>query len=293
MKNTVIIKGNRYGITIVLDKDAKLSDLKSELEIRLEKAESFFDSNKQLAVSFEGRNLSNEEMDQLLTVIKEHSKLNIQYVLDSDNDTEARFRDALQKLQEKESQGSKSVEDREQKVDSAGGDQGREQTNASKETADSVTLQISESVDPEDSNMLTPENPDPINSETMEKKECSDHNGLFYKGTLRSGQTLETKESLVIIGDVNPGAKVIAGGNIVILGALKGSIIAGSNGNQNAFVMALSMDPIQIQIADILARSPDSRPLRKTKKEAMIATIVEEQICIEAVSKSAIQDINF
>ena len=121
----------------------------------------------------------------------------------------------------------------------------------------------------------------------------SDSNGLFYKGTLRSGQSLEAKDSLVIIGDVNPGASVIAGGNIVVIGALKGSVTAGAKGDKHAFVMALTMEPIQIQIADIIARSSDTKHFSKNKKEdAMIATVVDDQICIELVSKAAIQDIN-
>ncbi len=280
MKNTVIIKGNRYGISIVLDQKAKFPELKEELKRRLENAESFFDSNKQMAVSFEGRSLSNEELDQLLTVIRENSRLNIQYVLDSDRATEDRFRKAVEKTDTEKTADTDTQAAKKEEAGKVGSDDASKPVEQAKPDSPSG----SDEPGPAPEHVI-PAQPAP--------KESSDHNGLFYKGTLRSGQSLETKESLVIIGDVNPGAKVIAGGNIVILGALKGSVIAGSNGNHNAFVMALSMDPIQIQIADILARSSDSRPLRKAKKEAMIATIVEEQICIEAVSKSAIQDINF
>ena len=259
MKNAVIIKGNRYGISIVLDKEMAFADLLDELTNKLEKAERFFDSDKQLAVTFEGRTLSNEEMDQVLSVIKQNSKLNIQYVMEENTDLETTFYDIIQE--------AKSFE--------------RQTTAESSESyADSETFELIE----EKSSM---------NSEVRQETHIpEDNTGLFYRGTLRSGQTLETKESLVIIGDVNPGATVIAGGNIVIIGTLKGSVTAGCNGNTNSFVMALSMEPIQIQIADVIARSSDTKH-NKMKQETMIAMIVDNQICIEPISKEAIQNIHF
>ena len=71
---------------------------------------------------------------------------------------------------------------------------------------------------------------------------------------------------MVILGDVNPGGKVVACGNVIVLGSLKGNIFAGANGNENAFVVALDMEPMQIKIADIIARCSDSSPVRKKLK---------------------------
>lgn len=258
MKNTVIIKGNRYGISIVLDKEIEFSKLLEDLALKLENAEEFFDCEKQLAVTFEGRNLSNEELDQLLSVIKHNSKLNIQYVMDENSDLEATFFDIIQT--------AKAAEPEEKNTEP----ELIEITAIPDVISDTSTLDSTPTTSPKQENT-----------------------GMFYKGTLRSGQTLETKDSLVIIGDVNPGATVIAGGNIVIIGALKGSVTAGSNGNTNAFVMALSMEPIQIQIADIIARSSDTKKFSKSKSESMIASIVDNQICIDPISKTAIQDIHF
>ena len=87
----------------------------------------------------------------------------------------------------------------------------------------------------------------------MEKQKEED--GQFYRGTLRSGQTLETESSIVIIGDVNPGAQVISRGNIVVLGCCMGNIYAGASGNAGCFAAALTMKPMQVRIADKLARS--------------------------------------
>lgn len=258
MKNTVIIKGNRYGISIVLNEKVDFSKLLEDLSVKLESAEQFFDCDKQLAVTFEGRTLSNEELDQILSVIKQNSKLNIQYVMDENSDLEATFFDIIQSARASEP----------------------------KATAEPELIEITAMPD------ITSETVESADSESS-KTTMDENTGMFYKGTLRSGQTLETRESLVIIGDVNPGATVIAGGNIVIIGALKGSVSAGSNGNNSSFVMALVMEPIQIQIADTIARSSDTKKTTKTSKEAMIATIVDNQICIEPVSKATIQDIHF
>lgn len=82
-----------------------------------------------------------------------------------------------------------------------------------------------------------------------------EEDGQFYRGTLRSGQVLETEASVVIIGDVNPGAQVISKGNIVILGCCMGNIYAGASGNAGCFAAALTMKPMQVRIADKIARS--------------------------------------
>lgn len=87
----------------------------------------------------------------------------------------------------------------------------------------------------------------------LEEKESEE--GQFYRGTLRSGQILETESSVIIIGDVNPGAQVISKGNIVILGCCMGNIYAGAAGNRECFAAALTMKPMQVKIADKTARS--------------------------------------
>lgn len=76
---------------------------------------------------------------------------------------------------------------------------------------------------------------------------------------------ISSESSVTIIGDVNPGAKIISQGNIVILGALKGNAQAGCMGDRNCFIFALDMQPIQIQIGDLIAKSPDKpEPKRRT-----------------------------
>ena len=78
--------------------------------------------------------------------------------------------------------------------------------------------------------------------------------GQFYKGTLRKRQVLESESSIVILGDVEPGAKVVSKGNIVIVGDLYGSVHAGAYDNRDAYIVALSMQPKRLCIGDIEAK---------------------------------------
>ena len=278
MKNNVIIKGNRYGISIVLNPDIEFSLLLTELKAHLEQADSFFDSKKQIAASFEGRELSNDELDKLLSVLQEDSRLNIQYIIDENGNTEKLFESRI------------SVDN----------------TDVISDNNYVSSYTISENSQTQD---IT-DNSTELYSQDDHIEHSSDASGgtegMFYKGTLRSGQKLEAEDSIVIIGDVNPGASVIAGGNIVIIGSLTGSVQAGAKGNRNSFVMALSMEPIQIQIADIIARSSDKkhgdkrnndifkkdkRDKKSSKQEAMIATVIDNHIYMESVSKNALSDI--
>ena len=78
--------------------------------------------------------------------------------------------------------------------------------------------------------------------------------GQFYRGTLSRKQVLESDTSIIILGDVEFGAKVIAKGNVVIVGSLTGSVHAGASGDRGAFIAALSMQHKQLRIGDIEAR---------------------------------------
>ncbi len=69
---------------------------------------------------------------------------------------------------------------------------------------------------------------------------------------IRSGQVLKVSGDLLLIGDVNPGGTVMASGNIFIMGSLKGSAHAGTEGNRDAIIAASSMDPLQLRISDVL-----------------------------------------
>lgn len=86
----------------------------------------------------------------------------------------------------------------------------------------------------------------------------------YYRGSLRSGQKMETEGSLVVIGDVNSGAEIVAGDNIVVLGSLRGLAHAGAKGNKDAIIAAGLLDTVQIRIANIVKEiDRDEEPLHK------------------------------
>ena len=79
----------------------------------------------------------------------------------------------------------------------------------------------------------------------------------FVRQTLRGGTRIQYEGSVVVIGDVNPGAEVVAGGNVIVLGLLRGMVHAGAYGAREAVISALKLKPTQLRIADLIARCPD------------------------------------
>ena len=83
-------------------------------------------------------------------------------------------------------------------------------------------------------------------------KEIATSETKFHKGSLRSGKRMEFEGSIVLIGDVNPGAEIVAGENIIILGELRGLAHAGAKGNRDAIIETVSIRTTQIRIADVI-----------------------------------------
>jgi len=73
---------------------------------------------------------------------------------------------------------------------------------------------------------------------------------LFMNRTLRSGTRIEYAGHVVILGDVNPGAEIVAEGNVIVWGRVRGMVHAGSKGNRKAMICALDLSPTQLRIAD-------------------------------------------
>lgn len=104
----------------------------------------------------------------------------------------------------------------------------------------------------------------------------------FHKGSLRSGQKIDFYGNVVILGDINPGAEIIAEANIIVLGKLKGVVRAGCKGNKNCFIFALHMMPTQLAIGDCLAYLSN-----KTKRKAIpeYAYVKNNKIFVEQLIK--------
>ena len=134
-----------------------------------------FFKNAKLALSFEGRKLSEEEEQQIISAIESNTSIEILCIVENGTRQEAVMKEQVEAFYD-------AVQ---QQYENAAAGNGPEQ---------------------------------------------------FYRGTLRSGQVISSESSVTIIGDVNPGAKIISQGNIVILGALKGNAQAGCMGDRNCFI---------------------------------------------------------
>ncbi len=93
---------------------------------------------------------------------------------------------------------------------------------------------------------------------------------FIHQGTLRSGEIMEADEDILIIGDVNPGAKVSSRGNVMIWGRLLGIAHAGKDGDIRAKITALQLRPLQLRIANKIARGPKDKPELGLAEEARV-----------------------
>ena len=110
------------------------------------------------------------------------------------------------------------------------------------------------------------------------EKEIAVSEATFHRGSLRSGKKLECEGSLIILGDVNSGAEVIASDNIVVLGALRGLAHAGAKGNKQAIIAAGLIDTVQIRIANIVKEIDRDE---ETMHKQSTVYVEENQIIIE------------
>lgn len=98
-------------------------------------------------------------------------------------------------------------------------------------------------------------------------------NAIFVHRTLRSGFKVSHHGHVIVLGDVNPGAEVIAGGSILIWGRLRGVVHAGADGDDSAVVCALEMQPTQLRIAGLLSTPPKVSRFLRGKTEPEMARI--------------------
>ena len=293
MTNPVMIKGNKLGVTLVLDAELPFPKLCDRIRMKFKESAKFFENSAQTAITFEGRKLTNEEQAHIIDIINEACSLNISYILEQDEILEQVIAAKLADKKEEDNAVSATEQTPKEKQE----DKKSDGFSAKEETSGLISHDKDSNVDsikrhaPED----TLGSIDNITSNLGAAMEVNDDLGHFYRGTLRSGQSIEFASSIVVIGDVNPGAKVIAKGNIIVIGSLKGAAFAGVNGSQNAFIIALDMDPMQLRIGDLYARSPDSKGFLKKKhqpsKEMQIAFVENNNIYIEPINRAVLNNI--
>lgn len=213
MKNTVLLKGNRYGLVLSVREDTDFSDILDALRLQLEtmvsKGTVKFFKESDSAISFQGKSFSDEEQRQMIELIQTITGMNIILVIDEDKERELLFHSSLKE----------------------------------------------------------------------HLMRLSNHDGLFCRGDLKSGQTLECKKSVVLIGNVEKGSRVISTGNIVILGKLSGTACAGISGNEKTTITARHMNPEKLRIGDVVGKPKKNRQIQGP----VIAYIEKDSIYLESV----------
>ena len=123
--------------------------------------------------------------------------------------------------------------------------------------------------------------PEPVQP-SSQPEELKPQEMVVINKTLRGGQEIRTKSSVLVCGNVNPGAQIIAGGSIDIRGTCRGMVHAGAYGDSTAFIIADHLMPTQIRISNLIAWCPDE--MEKTDR-AERASIKDGQIVIEPIER--------
>ena len=110
---------------------------------------------------------------------------------------------------------------------------------------------------------------------------------LFHHGTLRSGDHLQSERSILLYGDVNPGARISSAADVLVWGRLRGVAHAGCEGSTSARIIALQLRPLQLRIADVVARGPEDLPQAGLAEQAALkdGVIAIEPAAIQSFQK--------
>lgn len=213
VKSTVVIKGNKYGMTVILDPEVPFEKLLMDIATKFEESAKFWGS-AQMTLTLAGRPLTPEQEFAIVNVITQNSQVEILCLVDQDANRIKRCEKAL-------------------------------------------------------------------NEKLLE---LSATTGQFFRGTLRAGEQLESETSIVVIGDVERGAKVIAKGNVVVLGNLYGTVTAGAAGNEDMVIVAIEMAPTQLKIAGCVSQFHEKG--KRLGKGPMTVSVENGEICIKSMKKN-------
>lgn len=126
----------------------------------------------------------------------------------------------------------------------------------------------------------------------VEKKLSKGDEGQFFKGTLKDKEHLETENSIVILGDVNPGSAIVSAKNIIILGGLYGEAHAGASGLEDAYVIALEMEPEDLRIGDFKYKpTKASKWSIRQKIQPKVAYVKNNKIVTEPLTKDLLSSL--
>ncbi len=331
MSELVTLKSNRYGINLVLDPNAPFISVREAVIEKFKESEKFF-KNAKIGLSFEGRRMSDDEELKLIDAIQKNSTVEVICIIDSNPENEEKTKRLVEKAVNEGLAFRQDAAAAAQPLSVGPQIMGKTPTAAQTAAAQAAQAQAAQAqaAQAKAQAAMTAQTASTGAAAHMAQTAAAQTvmgavvanagiaadgaatvaagaiplspsmSGDFHRGTLRSGQYIESEGSVTVIGDVNPGAHITAAGNVVILGALKGNVQAGCFGDDNAFVFALAMDPIQIQIGEYIAKKPDEdkkpkkrirRPKKEQAEEAQIAIVKEGAIYIEPAIKSVLRGI--
>lgn len=236
----VTIKSQDYGISILLDSDADFDDLKVSLRNKISEAKNFFEGAS-INIAFRGRLLDSEETAILLDIITTETTMHVTLLKRDDINTLTHTPPNMPKVS----------------------------------ISDFLKQENTAARIPTDSNIsTTQENPGHTKSTTLTSAtqvqsnvNYIESNTAYYQGGLRSGQCIKFDGSVVVMGDANPGSEIIASGNVIVLGALKGMAHAGAAGDISCHVTALTLRPTQLRIANLITYVPEPQKGKKPEQQ--------------------------
>lgn len=222
-KDMVLIKSFPNGITLLLNREADFENILQEIAVKFSEARSFFGSAS-MALSIEGRILTDAEELLVVETIRQNSDIRILCMIGHNEETDKSFIKALQHV---------------------------------------------------------------------EKRISGANEGQFYKGTLKDREVLETDNSIIILGDVYPGCAVISTKNIIVLGGLYGEAYAGGNGQENAYIVALEMEPERLKVGDFKykANTKQTKWGIRPKVQPKIAYVKNNRIVMEPLTKELLDSL--
>ena len=236
--DTVRFRGTRNGVHVVIDPEGDLKDVLVELDHRLRGSDQFFRSAN-VMLNLDDRGLDAAEFAALQDVLARYG-LSVISVYASHTDTRNVCRGLGLQVESPEPMSPLRA--------SSGGD------------VETATARLAET------------------SETAGARRLIAGEALVVHKTLRSGQSLNHSGDVCLIGDVNPGAEILAGENVIVWGSLRGVVQAGMRGNDEAVVCALELTPTQLRIGGLVTRQPESdNPVVVPE----LARITDGQIMVE------------
>ena len=182
--DSVIIKSNAYGLTLILNPDIPFEQLRRDTGEKFAQAARFF-RNAQMVLSFRGRELTEEEEQILISEITSNARIRIVCIVDENPAHSEKDREILKDA-----------------LDAGSADSAR-----------------------------------------------------IVRETLKRGDTLESDRTVIILGNVNPGASVKSSGDVIVLGCCMGDVWAGAEGNEACFTAALTLLPSTLRIASYVFKS--------------------------------------